>query len=95
LQFYALAADCALDASTPPHPSPHLGGISPLLRRLDTRSLDLHEYAVVLEWGEGRLLVTTLRLQGGLGDQPTGIGRSPAAAHLLACWLRYLAKADL
>jgi hypothetical protein len=95
LQFYALAADCALDTSTPPHPSPHLGGISPLLRRLDTRSLDLHEYAVVLEWGEGRLLVTTLRLQGGLGDQPTGIGRSPAAAHLLACWLRYLAKADL
>ncbi len=95
LQFYALAADCALDTSTLPRSSPHLGGVSPLLRRLDTRSLDLHEYAVVLEWGQGRLIATTLRLQGGLGDQPTGISRSPAAVHLLACWLRYLARSKI
>ena len=95
LQFYGLAADCALDASALPRSGGHLGSISPLLRRLDTRRLELCEYATVLEWGQGALLVTTLRLQGGLGDQPTGLSRSPAAAHLLACWLRYLARADL
>ena len=95
LQFYALAADCALDTTTPRHASPHLGGFAPLLRRLDARSLDLHEYAAVLHWGRGLLIATTLRLQGGLGDQPAGISRSPAAAYLLACWLRYLTRAKL
>jgi hypothetical protein len=43
-----------------------------------------------LEWGAGRLIITTLRLQGGHGDQPAGIERSPAAAYLLACWVRHL-----
>jgi hypothetical protein len=94
LQLYAVAPDCALDASLQLLSRPDLKGTSPLLRRLDTRSLDLHEYAVVLHWGQGRLIATTLRLQGGLGDQPAGISRSPAAVHLLACWLRYLAGAE-
>lgn len=95
LQFYALAADCALDAAALIHSSRQAGSAAPLLRRLDTRGLDLHEYAVVLEQGPGRLIVTTLRFQGGLGDQPSGISRSPAAAYLLACWLRYLVRAKL
>ena len=95
LQFYAMAPDCALDASLFLRASPGHRGVAPLLRHLDTRSLDLHEYAAVLELGKGRLIATTLRLQGGLGDQPTGISRSPAATHLLSCWLRYLARTDL
>jgi hypothetical protein len=94
LQFHAVAPDCALDASPQHRSSPDLKGTSPLLRRLDTRSLELHEYAVVLNWGQGRLIATTFRLQGSLGDQPTGISHSPAAVHLLACWLRYLAGAE-
>lgn len=85
LQFYALAPDCALDTSS------LNGRLSPLLRRLDTRGLDILDYAAIISWGDGCLLATTLRLQGGLGDQPTGISRSPAAVHLLACWLNYLA----
>jgi hypothetical protein len=84
LQFYSLATDCALDASA------WAGSVSPLLRRLDTRSLEVHEYAAVLELGQGEMVVTTLRLQGRLGDQPNGLSRSPAAASLLASWLRYL-----
>ena len=84
LQFYALAPDCALDASG------LAGQVSPLLRRLDTRGLDLLEYACIVRWGEGRLIATTLRLQGGLGDQPSGVARSPAAEWLLAEWVRWL-----
>jgi hypothetical protein len=84
MQFYALATDCALDASRGSQPA------RPLLRRLDTRGMTLLEYAIEIEWGKGRLLATTLRLHGGLGDQPVGISRSPAAINLLANWLRYL-----
>lgn len=84
LQLWSVAPDCALDASAA------VGQWTPLLRRLDTRGLDVHEYAGVLEWGLGRVVVTTLRLQGGLGEQPVGLGRSPAAAALLAAWVGYL-----
>lgn len=84
LQFYSLATDCALDASG-------MGdAVSPLLRRLDTRGPDMLEYACLVPWGRGRLLATTLRFQGGLGDQPNGIARSPAAEWLLAEWIRWL-----
>ncbi len=84
LQLWSVATDCALDASA------WAGRCTPLLRRLDTRSLEVHEYAVVLEWGLGKVLVTTLRLQGGLGEQPSGLSRSPAASALLAAWVGYL-----
>jgi hypothetical protein len=84
LQFYSMVPDCALDAAGLP------GAISPLLRRLDTRGLDLLEYACVVQWGQGRLVATTLRLQGGLGDEPSGITSSPAAQALLAGWIRWL-----
>ena len=43
LQFYALAADCALDAAALMHSSRQAGSAAPLLRRLDTRGLDLHD----------------------------------------------------
>jgi hypothetical protein len=52
--------------------------------------MTLLDYAVEITWGAGRLLVTTLRLQGGLGDQSLGISRNPAAQCLLAEWIRYL-----
>lgn len=45
LQFYGMATDCALDASA------MAAGASPLLRRMDTRGLDVHEYVAALAWG--------------------------------------------
>ncbi|HNS52920.1 MAG TPA: glycoside hydrolase [Anaerolineae bacterium] len=84
LQLWSAATDCALDASTA------LAKCTPLLRRLDTRGLEVYEYAGVLEWGPGKLLVTTLRLHGGLGEQPAGLSGSPLGSALLAAWVRYL-----
>jgi hypothetical protein len=84
LQFYGCATDIALDTSS------FGAGISPIFRRLDARTMALHDYAVELKWGMGQMIVSTLRLEGGLGDQPMGISRNTAAAYLLACWLRYL-----
>lgn len=82
MQFFACAPDCALVAAGAP--------AEPLLRRIDTRSGAVHDYAAVCGWGAGRLIVTTLRPEGGLGEQPLGLARSPAASHMLACWVRYL-----
>jgi hypothetical protein len=84
LQFYGLAAGHALDVSA------FRGEVRPILRRLDARTMAIHDYAVELGFGAGRIIVSTLRFEGGLGDQPFGISRNTAAAYLLACWLRYL-----
>ncbi|HEU4327566.1 MAG TPA: glycoside hydrolase [Roseiflexaceae bacterium] len=81
-QFFGCAPDCALDTGGAP--------AEPILRRLDTRSMAVHDYATACRWGTGRLIVTTLRLEGGQGEQPLGLGRSPAANHLLSCWVRHL-----
>lgn len=86
LQFYSLATDCALETGRWER------RCRPLLRRLDTRGMNLLDYAVAAAWGGGELLATTLRLQGGLGDQPNDIGHSPAALYLLAEWMRYLQR---
>lgn len=83
-QLLGCAADCALDLAG------YAGAWRPILRRLDARTMHLHEYAAELKWGTGRLIVSTLRLAGGQGVQPLGIARSPAAAYLLWCWARWL-----
>jgi hypothetical protein len=84
MQFFGCATDCALDLSA--------CGVPwwPIFRRLDARTMAVHEYAAELAWGAGRLLVTTLRFEGSQGAQPLGITRSTAAAYLLWCWVQYL-----
>lgn len=83
LQFYGMATDLALDTTNVP-------GCRPILRRLDARTMAVHDYAAELPLGEGLLIISTLRFEGGLGRQPVGIKRNTAAAYLLSCWLRYL-----
>ncbi|MEO7910500.1 MAG: glycoside hydrolase, partial [Roseiflexaceae bacterium] len=84
MQFFGCATDCALDLSAFGQPW------SPIFRRLDARTMRLHEYAAELAWGAGRLLVTTLRFEGRQGAQPHGIARNTAASYLLWCWVTYL-----
>ncbi|MFQ3682068.1 glycoside hydrolase family 2 protein [Roseiflexus sp.] len=84
LQFFGCAADCALDTQP-------FGILAhPILRRIDTRTAHVHDYAAEVTWGEGRLITSTLRIYGGAGEQPSGIGRNTAAAYLLLCWVTYL-----
>ncbi|MGH2558434.1 MAG: glycoside hydrolase family 2 protein, partial [Thermomicrobiales bacterium] len=84
LPFFGCATDHALDTTAAG------GDASPILRRVDTRTLRVHDYATELRWGAGRLIVSTLRFEGGQGEQPLGIGRNTAASYLLRCWVRYL-----
>lgn len=82
LQFYGMACDAALDCA-------RQEDARALLRRVDPRTMAVLDYAVDVPWGAGRMLLSTLRLEGGLGHQPVGIGRNIAAAYLLSRWLRY------
>lgn len=82
LQFYGLCTDLALNTEG--------RGVKPIMRRLDARSFALHDYAVETSLGQGRLIVTTLRFPGGLGDQPRGIVRHLSGQQLLAEFCRYL-----
>ena len=84
MQFYGMAPDVALDTRE------FSGKAVPIFQRVDTRQFRLHDYAVELSIGRGRLIASTLRVDGGLGDQPSGLENNPAGAHLLACWLRDL-----
>jgi hypothetical protein len=84
MQFFGCATDYALDTAA------LAGAVSPILRRLDARTTRVHDYAAEIAWGRGRAIISTLRFEGGAGDQPLGISRNIAAAYLLLCWVRYL-----
>jgi hypothetical protein len=84
MQFFGCATSYALDTSAVDVRS------AAILRRLDARTMRVYDYAAELAWGAGRLIASTLRFEGGLGEQPLGISRNTAAAYLLSCWVRYL-----
>jgi len=86
MQFLGCAPDHALDTYASGHAP------APILRRLDARTMRVHDYAVELGWGQGRVIISTLRFEGSQGDQPMGISRNVAAAYLLSCWVRYPRK---
>ncbi|MFC7547859.1 sugar-binding domain-containing protein [Plantactinospora sp. GCM10030261] len=84
LQFAGCSTDLALDSTAAP------AGARPLLRRVDTRTAAVHDYAVELPYGTGRLLVSTLRFDGSAGAQPLGLRRNTGAGYLLGRWVRAL-----
>lgn len=84
LQLLGCATDHALDLGG------YAGEWRPILRRLDARTMHLHEYAAEIDWGAGRLIVSTLRFMGGQGAQPLGLARNTAASYLLWCWTEWL-----
>lgn len=90
LQFYGLACDAAFDREKVQ--AALEADVTPVLTRVDARSLSLHGYTLSANVGPGTLLMTTLRPQGGLGDQPSGLARHVAGAYLLRTWLDWLSR---
>ncbi|GAA2759607.1 glycoside hydrolase family 2 protein [Actinopolymorpha rutila] len=84
LQFAGCATDLALAWDVE---------VSPILRRVDARTAEVHDYAAEVRWGDGRLIVSTLRFEGSAGDQPRGLARNTGAAYLLSRWVRHLRSA--
>lgn len=92
LQFYGLATDFALA-----WPAGEWADAKPdsLLTRVDARTYETACYAFAATPGSGRALVTSLHLQGGLGDQPMGLDAATsfeniAGSYLLRQWVRWL-----
>jgi hypothetical protein len=94
LQFFGMATEFALDTE---QLSAYLPGITktrPILRRLDAREFHVSDHLIELEIGTGRLLVSTLRHQGGAGAQPTGLERNVAGYFLLDAMVAYLLRSS-
>ncbi len=91
LQFYHLATDVALDTQALVE---RLGAsdVRPLLRRLDARLFTVLDYVVEVRLGKGRLIASTLRFQGGSGDQVAHFSGNVAAQHLLGTMIGYLQR---
>ena len=94
LQFYGMATDIALDTEQLHKHLPAIKKIRPILRRLDAREFHVSDHLIELEIGTGRLLVSTLRHQGGAGAQPTGIERNVAGYFLLDAMVAYLLRSS-
>ena len=88
--LYGLASDCAFE----PEPLSQVLGfpLTPILTRVDARSSQMHAYVCEAQVGAGRLLLSTLRPYGGLGDQPSGLKRAVCGVALLRAWLEWLIR---
>jgi len=86
LPFYHLATDGAID----PAALPADWQIRPILRRLDARLFHVLDYAAEVRIGAGAIIISTLRFEGGAGDQVAGFGGSIAGRWLLAAMSRSL-----
>jgi hypothetical protein len=73
--FNGLATDTVFDSAKLPEHTPIMG-------RLDARTFELSQYIFEKSIGKGGLIATTLRFEGGLGAQPSGILFNPAGLYL-------------
>ncbi|MBC8074906.1 MAG: hypothetical protein H7Y32_02425, partial [Chloroflexales bacterium] len=89
LQFYSLTTDRALDPAAW-REWRGASGYEPLLRRMDARSYQALDYLAALQLGAGRLLVCTLRFEGGAGDAASELAQHAAGQALLWRLLRWL-----
>jgi hypothetical protein len=83
MQFYGLATPWALDTARL-DVLPDSTSLRGLLRRLDNGQFTVADYLIEGRVGSGHLFATTLRFQGGLGDQPAGLRFNLAGRWLLS-----------
>lgn len=85
MRFFSVATDLAFDRAAL---QSVLGvDLTPIWRRFDARQMLWAEYLAEAHLGAGRLLLTTLRLAGGLGYQPDTLDTNPWGAWILASLL--------
>ncbi len=94
MQFYGLGTDWALDTGQLPRALPGLTEMRSLLRRLDTGQFTVADYLIEAQIGAGWLIASTLRFQGGMGDQPFGLRGQVAGRWLLYQLLQRLSRPE-
>ena len=90
VQFYGLATDYAFAADGLVSVLPEATDVRPLMRRLAVRAFTVSDHLVEARVGAGRIIASTLRFEGGAGDQPAGLRFHPAGRWLLQAILRHL-----
>ena len=81
LRFYSVTADSALELRE--LPTELRRDYTPILRRYDCRQWLTHDYLGVSRVGEGRIYLTTLRVEGGQGKQPKLLMNNRMGLYLL------------
>lgn len=89
IQFFGVGTDrffdkLALESAVGPYAA--------LVRRYDARRFDAGDYLVEFAKGQGRVLLTTLNLDGGVGSQPHHFGINHFAVWLLHSMVSYLSE---
>jgi hypothetical protein len=92
LALWGMATDTALSWIEPKGP---VRSVKPILTRVDAREFLAQHYLVELEYGRGTLVITALRIEGGMGKQPSGLASNSAALFLVDCILRRLSGATV
>lgn len=92
MQFYGIATPWALDTGRLAEVLPDAHDMRPLMRRLHPSQYTLADTLFEVRVGAGRLIATTLRFQGGLGDQPAGLRDQVAGRWLLRALLDWLVQ---
>ena len=91
LRYYSLGTDTALDSRAIEKSAlADLTKIEPIIRRYDCRTWKMSDYMAELSIGKGKLIATTLRLEGGSGKQPMLLKRNLLAQWLLRKSFEYL-----
>ncbi|MCS6775274.1 MAG: glycoside hydrolase family 2 TIM barrel-domain containing protein [Chloroherpetonaceae bacterium] len=94
LHFYGLGPDCVLLPGALQEQFPDATW-RPVLRRVDARTYAVTDYLTEAVFPSGgRLLASTLRPHGGLGDQPDGLLRHTAGVCLLVAVLSALSEKE-
>ena len=88
MRFFSVASDVAIDLN---RLSVLIGAeCESVWRRFDARQMFWSEYIVEAKIGAGRLIVSTLKHEGGLGCQPETFETNPMGSFLLASLLAML-----
>lgn len=81
LQYFGLGTDTAIDTFN--IKNKYISDIKPVIRRIDARQYLASDYMVEMKAGNGTLVATTLRFEGGMGKQPNSIEYNNAALFLI------------
>lgn len=88
LRFFGVATDTAFQTGS--QEFEQFDQVRSLIRRYDCREWRRDEYALEIKYGRGRIIATTLRLEGGMGKQPMFVDNNTMGAFLLDTWIAQL-----
>lgn len=89
IQFFGVGTDVFFDKLAL---ESEIDSYTTLIRRYDARKFDAGDYLLEFTKGQGKVLLTTLNFDGGVGSQPYQFSMNHLAVWLLHSMVSYLAK---